>query len=107
MDQVQEIKNKLNIVDVIREYIPQMKQAGTNWKALCPFHTEKTPSFMISEDKQFWHCFGCGEGGDVFEFIKKIENVDFSESLRMTGPKSRSDFKKTGPKIVGFKITIY
>lgn len=103
MDQVQEIKNRLNIVDVAREYIPQMKQLGTNWKALCPFHTEKTPSFMISEDKQIWHCFGCGEGGDVFEFVKRIENVDFSESLRMLAQKAGVVLQKQDPKLLDLK----
>jgi DNA primase len=103
MDQVQEIKNKLNIVDIAREYIPQMKQAGTNWKALCPFHTEKTSSFIISQDKQIWHCFGCGEGGDIFEFVKRIENVDFSESLRILAKKAGVTLKKQDPKLLDLK----
>jgi DNA primase len=81
--QVDEIKNRLDIVEIISEYIPNMKQAGGNWKALCPFHNEKTPSFMVSRDKQIWHCFGCGEGGDVISFVQKIENMEFPEALKI------------------------
>ncbi len=103
MDQVQEIKNKLNIVDVVKEYVPQLKQAGSNWKGLCPFHNEKTPSFMVSQDKQFWHCFGCGEGGDVFEFVKKIENIDFAESLRILAQKAGVVLQRQDPKLLDLR----
>ena len=71
---LQEIKDRLNIADVIAGYIP-IKKAGVNFKAPCPFHHEKTPSLVISPQKQIWHCFGCGEGGDVFGFVIKYENL--------------------------------
>jgi DNA primase len=88
MSVVDEIKERLDIVDVISEYVA-LKKAGRNYKALCPFHTEKTPSFIVFPDGQRWHCFGaCGTGGDVFTFIQKIENVDFAEALKLLARKA-------------------
>lgn len=104
--QVEEIKNRLDIVEVISEYIPNMKQAGGNWKALCPFHNEKTPSFMVSRDKQIWHCFGCGEGGDIFSFIQKIENIEFPEALKILAKKAGIILKHQDPKITNQKTKL-
>lgn len=87
MSPAEEIKNKLDIVEVIREYI-QVKAAGANFQALCPFHREKSPSFVISPDKQIWHCFGCGKGGDVLSFVQEIEALSFPDTLRMLAPKA-------------------
>ena len=87
MGQSDEIKSKLDIVEVIREYTP-VKAVGANFQALCPFHNEKTPSFVISPDKQIWHCFGCGRGGDVFAFIMEKESLGFMETLRLLAPKA-------------------
>ncbi len=80
MDQVEEIKERVNIVDIIGERI-ELKKAGKNFKALCPFHQEKTPSFMVSPDLQIYKCFGCGESGDVFSFLEKYEGMSFFEAL--------------------------
>ncbi len=79
---IEDIKDKLDIATVIGRYV-QLKKSGTNLKGLCPFHHEKTSSFMVSPAKQIWHCFGCGEGGDVLGFIKRYENVEFREALEM------------------------
>ena len=87
MSQAEEIKSKLDIVEVIREYIP-VKAVGANFQAHCPFHNEKTPSFVISPEKQIWHCFGCGKGGDVFAFVMEKESLGFMETLRLLAPKA-------------------
>ncbi len=87
MTDVELIKSRIDIVDIIGEYV-SLKPAGANMKAQCPFHDEKTPSFMVHRGKQIFHCFGCGEGGDVFTFIQKRENVDFPEALKILANKA-------------------
>jgi DNA primase len=77
---VDSIRQRLNIVDVISQHLA-LKKAGKNYRALCPFHQEKTPSFMVNEEKQIFHCFGCGTGGDVFTFLMRYENLTFYEAL--------------------------
>ncbi len=88
---IDEIKSRLDIVDVISEYL-HLKKTGANFKGLCPFHDEKTPSFTVSPSKQFYYCFGCGESGDVISFLKKIENVSFNEALRILSERAGVKF---------------
>ena len=83
-DLIAEIKNSVNIVEVIGEVV-SLTKAGRNFLGLCPFHGEKTPSFNVVEDKQFYHCFGCGRSGDVFKFIEEYQQVTFADAVRILG----------------------
>lgn len=80
-DSIQRIKEAVDLVDLAGSYV-ELKKAGKNYKACCPFHQEKTPSFIVSPDRQTFKCFGCGESGDLFAFVEKMEHVDFPEAIR-------------------------
>ncbi len=82
MSSIEEVKSRLDIVEIVGEQVP-LKKAGRNFKGLCPFHQEKTPSFIVFPESQHYHCFGCGAKGDVFTFVMQRENVDFPEALRL------------------------
>jgi DNA primase len=87
MNEIELIRQKIDIVELIGNYL-ELKKAGSNYKALCPFHDEKTPSFMVSPEKQIFKCFGCSEGGSVFDFLMKYENLEFPEALRILADKA-------------------
>jgi len=102
------VKDKIDIVEVVSDYV-QLKKSGKNYKGLCPFHQEKTPSFTVNPDNQFYYCFGCGKGGDIFNFMMEIENITFYESLKILAKRAHielpkksdysSDYKKKREKI--------
>src|SRR6056297_3378444 len=93
----EKVKDRLDIVEVVSEYV-NLKKTGKNYQGLCPFHQEKTPSFTVNPDNQFYYCFGCGKGGDIFNFIMEIENITFYESLKLLA--NRANIKM--PKRKGY-----
>lgn len=93
MDAIEEVKSRLNIEDVIGEYV-QLKRAGRNWKGLSPFSDEKSPSFMVSPEKQIWHDFSSGKGGNVFSFIMEVEGLSFKEALELLARKAGVDLEQ-------------
>src|SRR6202035_1917156 len=86
-DFAQLVKQQADIVRIIGEYITLKKSGGQNYVGLCPFHGEKTASFSVHAVRQFYHCFGCNESGDVFSFVQKIENVGFPEAVKLVAQK--------------------
>jgi DNA primase len=92
-DIINQVLDRVDIVDVIGGYMP-LKRAGRNFRSTCPFHHEKTPSFMVSPDKQIYHCFGCGSGGNVFSFLMKYERLEFPEAVELMAQKAGVEIPK-------------
>ncbi len=107
MDAVEDVKSRLDVADVVGEYL-QLKTAGSgSFKALCPFHNEKTPSFYISRPRQSWHCFGCDQGGDIISFVMKIEGMEFREVLEHLAQKAGVELPAFDQKTAGVKKRIH
>ncbi len=96
--ETEEIKRRLDIVEFLGEYLPLVRAGGANMKARCPFHQEKTPSFYVSKERQMWHCFGCGEGGDVFSFVMKHEGLEFPEALKLLAERTGVPLAQWNPQ---------
>ncbi|RJQ12656.1 MAG: DNA primase [Dehalococcoidia bacterium] len=99
MTVIDDVKSRLDIVEVVSGYVPELKKAGRTWKARCPFHSERTPSFAVDPERQTWHCFGsCSTGGDVIEFVRKVENLDFREALQRLAERAGVELRQQSPR---------
>src|SRR5713226_7309018 len=89
------LKQQADIVRIVGDYVKLRKSGAQNYSGLCPFHSEKTPSFSVHATRQFYHCFGCGASGDVFSFVQKLENITFPEAVRLIAQKLEIPLPKT------------
>src|SRR3989338_8245075 len=103
---LEEVKSRIDIVELVQSYI-RLHKAGINYKANCPFHGEKTPSFFVSPARQIWHCFGCGRGGDIFKFVMELEALDFSEALKMLAQKAGVQLRREDSAAYSEKNRLY
>ncbi len=105
-DQLDLVNSSNDIVEIVSQYLP-LKRSGRNFKALCPFHNEKTPSFTVSPEKQIFHCFGCGAGGDVFSFVMRKENMTFPEAVRYLARRANVRLPEADPRAASRREKLY
>lgn len=105
MSNTDQIKSRLALADVISSYV-KLEKAGANFKACCPFHNEKTPSFYVSPSRGVWHCFGCDTGGDIFSFVMQIEKVDFPEALKTLASRAGVELAREDPRMASEKTRL-
>ncbi|RLT44129.1 MAG: DNA primase [Chloroflexi bacterium] len=99
MGTIEDVKAQLDIVETVRGYVPALKRSGRTWKAPCPFHSERTPSFTVDPERNTWHCFGaCATGGDVIEFVRRFEHLDFKEALRRCAERAGVELRAPSPR---------
>lgn len=106
---IEKLKDTVDIVDLISNYV-ELKKTGKNYKGLCPFHQEKTPSFNVNPDRQFYYCFGCGAGGDAYKFLMEIENISFYESVKQLARRTGMELPQQSPhqkKIMAERDTLF
>lgn len=101
----EQIKQRLSVADVVQSYI-KLDKAGANFRARCPFHSEKTASFFVSPSRDIWHCFGCGKGGDIFGFVMEMEGVEFIEALKILAERAGIQFKAEDPRLRNERIRL-
>lgn len=97
-EDIQKVIEASDLVQIANECVPGLKQKGGRFLACCPFHKEKTPSFQIDPEKQFWHCFGCGEGGNVVTFVEKKYDMTFPEAMEFLADRANIELHKTSGK---------